>query len=58
VADLIEQISEVRRLNNVNWMELLRIAFEADPDRTKAVLQRIEDCDGEVTRLMRELVET
>jgi hypothetical protein len=58
MPDLIDRIEEVRGRNNGYWMQLLRIAMEADPDRTRGVLRRIEECDTMITRLLTELGET
>jgi hypothetical protein len=51
--DLLEQITRVRARNNVNWIDLLRIALRADPKSTKEVLSKILVMDLEISRLMR-----
>ena len=38
---LIDQIQQIRKKNNVNWMDILRIAFESSPGRTKKVFKNI-----------------
>ena len=58
MADLIDQIGAIRTRNNGYWMELLRLALEVDPERAKAILRQIQECDTEVTRLARKLAET
>lgn len=58
MIDLIDQIQAARTTNNVEWMAILRIALETDPDRTKAVLKRIEENDREIHGLLVELAET
>ena len=50
---LIDQITRVRAQNNVNWMDLLRIALKADPKATREVMSKILICDLEVSRLLR-----
>ena len=32
---IIDKISKAREKNNKNWMNLLKIAFESDPNNTK-----------------------
>jgi hypothetical protein len=54
-ADLIDAIEAVRVQNNRHWMDLVRLAVELAPDRAKALLRQIEDCDERVQRLTREL---
>lgn len=54
-ADLVDRIEEVRRRNNHCWMELLRLALEAEPEKAKAVLQKISHNDSEIQRLLGEL---
>lgn len=50
---LIDQITRVRAQNNVNWMDLLKIALKADPKSTREVMSKILICDLEVSRLLR-----
>lgn len=54
-ATLVDRIQEVRTRNNHHWMDLLRLALEAEPEATKQVLRSIEACDAEVRYLMKEL---
>ena len=52
---LVDQIQAVRTRNNVNWMDLLRIALTHAPDETKAVLRQINSDDGSISELLKEL---
>lgn len=52
---LLDQITRVRSQNNVNWMDLLRIALKADPKGTREVMSKILICDLEVSRLLRQM---
>lgn len=54
-AELIDRIEAIRARNNTHWMDLVRLAMELAPDRTKVLLRDIEACDGEVRRLTKEL---
>jgi len=38
---LINQIQKIRKKNNVNWMDILKIAFESSPIKTKKVFENI-----------------
>lgn len=54
---IIGQIESIRRINNSCWMELLRIALEAAPERTRKVLAQIDQNDRKVSSLMKVLAE-
>ena len=47
--DRIRNIQEVRSRNNINWMEILKIALEHAPERTIKVLIDILDADIEIS---------
>ena len=53
--ELLDKITRIRAQNNVNWMDILRIALRADPKTTKEVLGKILIMDLEVSRLTRAL---
>lgn len=57
-VDLVDRIEQVRTRNNVEWMTILRIALEMAPERTKAVLNRIEENDHKIHTLLSELAES
>lgn len=52
----IDRIEEIRSRNNANWMDLLRLALELDPVRTKIILKRIIARDKEVTAAAERLI--
>jgi RimJ/RimL family protein N-acetyltransferase len=54
---LIDEIEKVRGKNNVNWMDILRIAFKYAPEETRKVFKKITDSDDEIGRLSRKLAE-
>lgn len=55
--DIVDRIEQVRTRNNIEWMTILRIALDAAPEQTKAVLKRIEENDRDIHGLLRELAE-
>lgn len=57
VTDLqiIDAIQQVRNKNNVNWMDILRIAFKYAPEETREVFKKITDSDDEIGKLSRQL---
>lgn len=50
-AELIDQIEAIRARNNTHWMDLVRLAFRTAPVEARALMQQIQQCDGEVRRL-------
>jgi len=53
--ELVDEIQAVRTRNNVNWMDLLRIALTHAPDEAKAVLRTINSDDRTISELFKEL---
>lgn len=53
--ELISRIEQVRSSNNVNWMDILRLAFSTSPDRAKQILARINQDDGQIASLLSQL---
>ncbi|MGN6307771.1 MAG: hypothetical protein ACTHNH_23360, partial [Mesorhizobium sp.] len=54
---IIDQIEAVRRKNNKNWMDLMRLAFKHAPDEAAAIVADIYREDGEISALAAQLVE-
>ena len=52
---LIGKIQNIRSNNNVNWMDILRIAFESSPDKTKKVFKNIFTDDKNINAISKKL---
>lgn len=52
---LVDKIEGVRARNNVNWMELMRLAFKTDPYEAKKILKNIHKDDSEISSLLAKL---
>ena len=52
---IIDEIEKVRSNNNVNWMDLLRLAFTHAPDEAKKLMQKIDHEDNRVSELVKKL---
>jgi hypothetical protein len=52
---IINQIEKIRSKNNVNWMNLLRLAFELDPKRTSKLMKKINYDDKRISQLLKKL---
>lgn len=54
---LIDEIERVRTANNVNWMDLLRLAFREAPEEAKQLVKRINSDDRKIADLFSKLGE-
>jgi hypothetical protein len=53
--EIIDEIQKVRGKNNVNWMDILRIAFVHAPEETREVFKRITNDDNLINKLSKQL---
>ena len=51
----IDNIEKVRSANNVNWMDILRIAMKASPVETKKIIKNINSKDKKISNLLNDL---
>ena len=49
--DILSLIEKTRSKNNVNWMALLRICVEKDPDIAKPIIKQIMSLDRQISDL-------
>lgn len=54
---VIDIIEECRRINNKNWMDLLRLAVRRAPKEARAILAEINKTDLKISRLLGKLAE-
>ena len=52
---VIDQIEKIRSKNNVNWMNILRLAFELDSKRTSKIMKKINYDDKKISALLKKL---
>ena len=52
---IIDEIEKVRTKNNVNWMDVLRLAFIHAPDDTKKIMKKINKEDNRISKLFAKL---
>ena len=52
---IINQIQKIRSKNNVNWMDLLRLAFKLDPKSAKKIMIKINYDDKKISNLLSKL---
>lgn len=53
--EIIDKIENVRTRNNVNWMDVLRLAFKNSPNEAKEIVGRINSQDNEISDLLNKL---
>ena len=53
--EIIDEIEKVRTSNNVNWMDVLRLAFTHAPEDAKKLMKKIDHEDRRISVLIREL---
>ena len=49
--DIINKIQKTRSKNNVNWMNILKIAIKNSPEETIQTMKKINDNDNKITNL-------
>ena len=54
---IIDEIEKIRTRNNVNWMEVLRLAFIHAPEEAKQLMKKIDHEDNSVSKLVKKLSE-
>jgi len=52
---IINEIEKVRSKNNVNWMNILKIAFRKDPEAARKCFRKINEQDKKISRLAAKL---
>ena len=53
--EIIDKIQHIRSKNNVNWMDILRLAFRDSPEEARALMGKVNEYDGEIAALLRQL---
>jgi hypothetical protein len=54
---IIDEVERVRTRNNVNWMDVLRLAFRYAPDEAKGLMKKINQEDDRISALFKQLSE-
>jgi len=53
--DVIDKIEKVRNKNNVNWMDVLRLALKNAPEETIKLMREINKKDKKISNLFSSL---
>ena len=52
---VISKIEKIRSKNNVNWMNILRLAFKLDPKSAIKIMKKINYDDKRISNLLKKL---
>ena len=53
--NIINKIEKIRSKNNVNWMNILRLAFKLDSKAASKIMKKINYDDKKISLLLKEL---
>lgn len=53
---IIVQIESIRKKNNVNWMNILRLAFKHSPKESAKIMSKIYVDDSRISKLVKKLI--
>ena len=52
---IINEIEKVRKKNNVNWMNILRVAIKSSPEETMRIMKSIDKHDNRISKFFKKL---
>ena len=52
---IINQIQKIRSKNNVNWMNILKLAFKLSPKEASKLMKKINYDDKKISSLLNKL---
>ena len=52
---ILSKIEKIRSKNNVNWMNILRLAFKLDPKSAAKIMKKINYDDKKIAKLLNKL---
>ena len=52
---IISQITNARKQNNINWMNLLKLAMKSSSNEAKKILKKINVQDKKISKLVSKL---
>ena len=52
---IINKIEKIRSKNNVNWMNILKLAFKLDPKNASRIMKKINYDDKRISNLLNQL---
>ena len=55
IQNYINRIEKIRSKNNVNWMDILRLAFKYAPREASKIMRRINSDDRKISSLLKKI---
>ena len=55
--EIIDEIEKIRSKNNINWMNILRLAFKNSPEEARSIISKINIDDQRISSLLKKLSE-
>ena len=55
ILKTIDQIEKVRTKNNINWMDIIRLAVNHAPNETLKVIKKINSQDKKISKLFKKI---
>ena len=52
---IIKKIENIRKKNNVNWMNILRVAIKSSPEETMRIMKSIDKHDNRISKFFKKL---
>tara|TARA_Y100000768_G_C23428258_1_gene429323 strand:- start:199 stop:381 length:183 start_codon:yes stop_codon:yes gene_type:complete len=52
---ILKKIENIRKKNNSNWMDILRIALKYAPKQTLKAMKRIHQKDSQISKLFKNI---
>jgi len=52
---IIDKIEKIRKNNNTNWMDILRVAYTYAPKKTAEIMAKIYRDDSKISKLAKDL---
>ena len=52
---ILKKIEDIRKKNNSNWMDILRIALKYAPKQTLKTMKRIHQKDNQISKLFKNI---
>jgi|TARA_B110000114_G_C14860278_1_gene304470 hypothetical protein len=54
-SKIINEIARIRSNNNLNWMDILKLAFKLDPESASKIMRKINYDDKKISQLLKKL---
>ena len=53
--EIINELEKARQNNNINWMNILRLAFKNSPSEARKIISEINKKDNEISHILDKL---